>query len=190
MMVTRTSGSWSCSWSWRNSALRNGVLMALRFSGRLSVIRRTCSDGVSTRSSGWSGAGSMGAPGSVGPGSAGIGGGDVARAGEVGDELDRLVLLGAQDHPRLAGPREACVPQPPDARGRAEEGRLLEVLVGHGGHGVLLPAGQPQLLDARRVVGEAPPGHGVAVEVVARAAHAAHVHRGERLHAVEHAADV
>ena len=45
MIVTRTSGSWSWARSASSSSTRSGVEIALRFSGRLSVMRRTPSAG-------------------------------------------------------------------------------------------------------------------------------------------------
>src|SRR5438128_358231 len=98
MIVTRTSGSWSCARSASSSATRSGVEIALRLSGRFNVIRRTNCAGVSTMIN-----------------SSDTGRDLLVRAGQVGEQLQLLGAGGAHDHPGDARRPEAGLPSFPDA---------------------------------------------------------------------------
>ena len=67
--------------------------------------------------------------------------------------------------PVTPGPTTPCSQRCADPLRRAQQRRLLEVLVGHGLDGLLLAAGAPQLADPGRLLRETAPGHGFAVVV-------------------------
>ena len=105
---------------------------------------------------------------------------------ELGDELELVGPVGPDDDTGHARRHDAArLPLLPDARGRADQRALEQRLVGHRRDRLLAPAGEEQLLDARRVVGEAALGHRLDVVVVRLAAHAADVRGAVRADAVE-----
>src|SRR6185312_14316441 len=105
----------SCSCSASNNSTRRCELIALRFSGRLSVMRRTPSAGSSTRMHS-----------NV---RCCVTGSRLPRTGELGQQLERTRLVGSHDQRRGPGRLPRCVPLANPLL-RAEQSAVVEELVG------------------------------------------------------------
>src|SRR5689334_13277146 len=132
MTVTCTASSVSAASSAANSSARIPLLIALRFSGRLSVTRRTPGAASSTTMNS-----SVTARASAGR----------AGSGELGQELDRVVLVGVDRETRDAALRPRDEPFR-DPLARTDQCAFVDVLVGDGGDRLIAAAGEEQLLDA------------------------------------------
>src|SRR5215210_7130014 len=101
--------------------------------------------------------------------------------GEVGHQLEGFGMAGT-DHDRGHGRIRPDFVALLDALDGADEGKLVAELVGDGLLGLLLTAGEEEVLDAPGGVAVAVTGDELVVEVLVAGAHAADVEGEVRLH--------
>src|SRR5262245_16051451 len=87
------------------------------------------------------------------------------RPGQVGHQLDRLVLLRGDRHAGDAAVRPRAVALA-DPRRRADQRAFVDEVVGHRGHRLVLAVREVEFLDARGGVSVAALDHHVVVEVL------------------------